>query len=372
MSAHGATQDPPLAEQLHAFTEVSRRLQDSYARLEEEMARVEAGLAPAGEAARLRHVLDALPVAVLALDGEGRIREHNAAACALLGPGLTGRLWREVAAQRLEQSPQGPRLADGRPLGLTTRPLPHGRGQVLVLADVTAPRRRGEAHRRLGTVAAAGELAGALAHQLRTPLATALLHAQQLQGHELPPERRQRAARALLDQLHRMEALVGEMLDFVRRRYAGDERFSLGRLLAELAASLGPQLAARGLRLETAPVPEVTIQGSPRVLLSALEALVDNAARVSPAGGRVTVAAGRVGDSVELRVGDQGPGVPERLRERIFDPFFSTREGGGGLGLALVRIIARAHGGEAWLARSDSRGSEFALRLPLAGAREEG
>ena len=98
----------------------------------------------------------------------------------------------------------------------------------------------------------------------------------------------------------------------------------------------------------------------------ALLGLVTNAAQAAPERGRVTVEAVREGTEVTLAVEDDGPGVPESERERIFEPFYSTRSDGHGLGLAVVRQIARAHGARLEVSSNGGAGARFSITLPLA------
>jgi signal transduction histidine kinase len=93
--------------------------------------------------------------------------------------------------------------------------------------------------------------------------------------------------------------------------------------------------------------------------------LLANAASFSPDGGEVLVSITQEGRSLRIGIQDQGSGVQEELREKLFDPFVSGREGGTGLGLALSRSLAQAHGGDLTLESSSSEGSEFRLTLPL-------
>jgi two-component system, OmpR family, sensor histidine kinase RstB len=133
-------------------------------------------------------------------------------------------------------------------------------------------------------------------------------------------------------------------------------------LAAEEAAQVGAELQADDARL--------VVPGDERLLRRALRNLLENARRYG--GDEVTLHAARAGAQVELRVCDRGPGVPEALRDRIFEPFFrlpghAEREGGVGLGLALVKQIAQRHGGSVRCeSRSDGPGSCFVLGLPAA------
>jgi signal transduction histidine kinase len=132
-------------------------------------------------------------------------------------------------------------------------------------------------------------------------------------------------------------------------------------LAAEEAAQVGAELQAVQARL--------SVPGDERLLRRALRNLLENAKRYG--GGEITLHAARVASRIELRVCDRGAGVPEALRERIFEPFFrlpghAEREGGVGLGLALVKQIAQRHGGTVRCEANVGGGSCFVLSLPAA------
>ena len=117
-------------------------------------------------------------------------------------------------------------------------------------------------------------------------------------------------------------------------------------------------------------LPAVAVDGA-RVV-EALGNLIDNALRVTPSGGAVTVGVARAGDAARLSVADEGPGVSAEDRDAVWDRFFSRRRvgeagGGMGLGLAIVSEIAHAHGGEVFLEDAPEGGAVFGLTLPISG-----
>jgi signal transduction histidine kinase len=107
------------------------------------------------------------------------------------------------------------------------------------------------------------------------------------------------------------------------------------------------------------------VMADARQIEQAVGNLAQNALQAMPEGGRLTLGTRRVRDQVEITVRDTGPGVPEELRARIFEPFYSTKASGTGLGLPLVREITAAHGGQCSLESAPGEGSCFVLSLPL-------
>jgi len=196
-------------------------------------------------------------------------------------------------------------------------------------------------------------------HELRSPLARMKMALAMIE--EATPAQRDRLKREIDANIAELDALVEEVLLASRLDAAGTldkhERVSLLALAAEEAAHV--DAAAHGEDLHTL--------GDERLLRRAVRNLLENARRYGGGSIEAEVAKGSAG--IELRVNDRGPGVPEAYRERIFEAFFrlpghAEREGGVGLGLALVRQIAQRHGGSVRCLPREGGGSSFVLALP--------
>lgn len=210
-----------------------------------------------------------------------------------------------------------------------------------------------------------GEVAAKLAHQLRTPLAAALLYAGHLGRPQLQEVDRIRFADKTVNRLRYLERLIQDMLLFVKGQQGQVSVFSVNGVVDELIQVMEPQAALLGIRLEVHESSEdVPVEADRQALSGALINLLENAVQASPPGGVVRLVVG-IGDSfVSYRVQDQGPGIPEAARERLFEPFFTTRSEGSGLGLAIVKQTADAHGGWVELESEPGKGSVFILYLP--------
>jgi signal transduction histidine kinase len=202
-------------------------------------------------------------------------------------------------------------------------------------------------------------------HELRSPLARMKMALSLMEDRTTNAAQRERLAHELRTNIGELDALVEEVL-LASRLDAQAAAFQprpldvIG-LAAEEAAQVGAELQAVDAQL--------TVPGDERLLRRALRNLLENAKRYG--GGQITLQAARSGARVELRVCDRGPGVPQGLRERIFEPFFrlpghAEREGGVGLGLALVKQIALRHGGAVRCEANAGGGSCFVLTLPAA------
>lgn len=233
----------------------------------------------------------------------------------------------------------------------------------LAAANAETQRLREQAERN-ARLAAMGEMAAQLAHQLRTPLAAALLYAGNLENPGLPEASRISIAQKTVGRLKHLERLIQDMLLFARGEALGRETFAVDDLFGELAHTLEPLARARGIEFALAPVPAgLEITGSRKALTGALTNLLENAVQAVGAGGRVSLGVGVSDDRLAFTVRDNGRGLPPDVLARLFEPFFTTRAEGTGLGLAIARGVARAHGGGIDVASEPGAGTEFVLTV---------
>lgn len=220
-------------------------------------------------------------------------------------------------------------------------------------------------HRRLSTV---GEMAATLAHQIRTPLTAALLYAGNARRNDLPPARRTAQLDKAIACMRDLERLIADMLQFARGARPAETRFTVAELFAGVEDALAP-IVDREQRLDIeAPAATCVIEGNRETLAGALINLANNALQAAGAGAHVRIGAETRPAAVLIRVQDNGPGVPAALRERIFEPFFTSRADGSGLGLAVARSVARAHGGELLLEDARCGHTTFTLQLTATTA----
>jgi two-component system sensor histidine kinase FlrB len=315
--------------------------------------------------ARLSSLLEALPGGVLVLDAEGLIRECNPAALALLGAPLIGLPYTEVFARA---APDAQPMVE--PVELRTRRFVNisrrrqeGGGEVVLIADVTESHLMQTLLARQQRLVTMGELAAGLAHQVRTPLATALLYASQINRAGSRVEEVARCADKTVESLRQLDRLVGDMLSFARGG-ASRELVSVSALLEQVAHWLRPALR-NGVRLTIrTEAPTLSVRANAPSLVSALLNLATNALQAAPGGLALELLARRAEPGrAQIVVSDDGPGVPPGLRARIFEPFFTTRTRGNGIGLVIVKRVVEAHAGSVRL-EDTARGATFVIDLP--------
>ena len=216
-------------------------------------------------------------------------------------------------------------------------------------------------------MAAVGRVATSVAHDLRSPLGGIVRSAEFLARPEISPETRQKLSRAIVSLAQRLINASQEILDYVRGGKLPLHRAptALPDFLDQVLQVMEVDFADRGIEV----VRDCRYTGS--VVMDAdriaqvIYNIAANARDVMPHGGTFTVSTRQVSESVELAFSDTGPGVPEELAERIFEPFFTAgKRQGAGLGLAIARRIVAEHGGELRLEGGEGRGATFVISLP--------
>ncbi|MEF9898537.1 MAG: ATP-binding protein [Pseudomonas sp.] len=369
---------------LGLFDQVSSQLSASFNLLEARVTELKGELAVVSDqrmaelaekerlANRLQNLLDLLPGGVIVIDAQGRVREANPAACDLLGEPLVGELWRVVIARSFaprEDDGHEVSLRDGRRLSIATRSLDAEPGQLVLLNDLTETRHlQGELarHERLSSL---GRMVASLAHQIRTPLSAALLYASHLAEHDLPLHTRQRFAGNLKERLHELEHQVRDMLVFARGELPLTDRLTPKALFQALQQAAQPHVQGHAVRWQCdSHLGELLCNRD--TLVGALLNLIENALQAGSEPARLKIHLYRRGQLLRLCVSDAGAGIDSALLERLGEPFLTTKATGTGLGLAVVKAVARAHQGSLQLRSRPGRGTCALVTLPLIDALE--
>ncbi len=384
------------------FNQMSEQLADSYHLLENRVAELNEELSSLSDrrlqelaekeklANRLESLLNFLPGGVVVLDSSGRVSESNPAAIDLLGEPLQGELWRDVIVRSFAPR-QGDghevSLRDGRLISIQTRNL-GADGQIILLTDQTETRRlQGELsrHERLSAL---GKMMGALAHQIRTPLSSAMLYAGHLCSGKLDEVRRQQFSEKILGRLNNIERQVQDMLFYVKGELALNDVISVAQLQSDLAEAMEVPLMTSGSSCEwIINCREHYIQCNRDALIGALLNLVNNAIQAADnkatlriefnlyphalnpqiaSNTQLNAALAPEEQRLWIRVCDKGPGMSAELLASVGDLFVTTKAQGTGLGLSVVKAVARAHHGKFLLQSTVGKGTCASLLLPFA------
>ncbi|MCF6283047.1 MAG: ATP-binding protein [Candidatus Polarisedimenticolaceae bacterium] len=387
MSVETAEREQALHDAFHQFNQASEQLAGSYQQLQSQIVQLSGELSTVCDerlqqlvekeriADRLAGLLEALPAAVVVLDGNNKIVDFNQAAVALLGLPLEGELWSVVwdnirrRAQRdtpVDDSSSLP--VNGQLISITERNLGQEPGRILVLVDVTETRQLQERLNHQERLSAMGEMAAQLAHQIRTPLSSALLYTSHLSRSDIDATQRRRFSERLRSRLQHVERQINDMLSFSKNGVSNVEYLSLSSLLDEFIHNCEPQLEAAGAEMILHDMTDcsLNILGNRDALLGALNNLLTNALEHGADHVEVTLSyAENDLERVSIRVKDNGSGVPVDLQDRLFEPFFTTRSDGTGLGLAVVQNVLLHHQGEVKLEQTSEPGAAFCLLLPI-------
>jgi two-component system sensor histidine kinase SenX3 len=267
-----------------------------------------------------------------------------------------------------------PRRGAGRGEGLavSARVAPLGSRLVLLLVEDLTEARRIEAVRR--------DFVANVSHELKTPVGALSLLSEAVMDASDDPEAVNRFAGRMQIEATRLTSLVQEIIDLSRvqddNALVDAEPVAVDDLVAEAVDRCRQPANSKQITMATGTTPDLYIWGNRGQLAAALGNLVENAVNYSPARTRVGIAGRRItasgGDRIEISVTDQGIGISERDRERVFERFYrvdparSRATGGTGLGLSIVKHVAASHGGEVTVWSVEGQGSTFTLRLPEA------
>ncbi|WP_407565720.1 sensor histidine kinase [Streptomyces sp. 184] len=270
------------------------------------------------------------------------------------------------------------RSGRGEALAVSARVAPLGSRLVLLLVEDMTEARRIEAVRR--------DFVANVSHELKTPVGALSLLSEAVMDAAEDPEAVERFAGRMQGEATRLTSLVQELIDLSRVQnddpLEDAEPVRVDELVAEATERCRQQAGAKQITIATGGQAALRVWGHRGQLAAALGNLVENAVNYSPARTRVGIAARRLpaggGDLIEIAVTDQGIGISEKDRERVFERFYrvdparSRATGGTGLGLAIVKHVAASHGGEVTVWSAEGQGSTFTLRLPEAARPKSG
>ncbi len=370
MSTHNPQTDNTSIEHLQRSFEQHNRLSASLTESIEQLNTTASQIQPDSDrsAQQLRALIDAIPGGVVVLDPQGLVVESNATAATLLGEPLSCQPWRDVVHRVfLTELDQGElKTEDGRQYSISTRPLGYAPGQILLLSDVTQTRQLQRAAQQNLHLTTMGKMMASLAHQIRTPLASTMLYLSQVVEGDMDADTSQIFSEKALARIKHVEKMINDMLVFAHGGRFNMSQFSIGELTAELRDQLRPhleqchaQLCINGDDLQA------LLRGNKDALLGALGNLCMNALDAADQAAVIHIKITfTLRGMLSIVVRDNGCGFDAGTRKHLFDPFFSTKEDGTGLGLAVVKSVIESHQGRIAVASRPGKGCRFRIFLP--------
>ncbi len=335
----------------------------------------------------LERVFQSSAAALLICDARGRVLRCNRKATSLLGRAENVTVGRELA-ELLELPAEWrtvlPETASGVPVrfllgeawrsglvsiaALETEP-GNFDGRIVALDDISEQLSLEQRLAQQERFAALGRLAAGLAHEVNTPVTGIASYAQLLRDLTPPDDPREPLVVKLEEQAFRVSRIVTNLMELARPAGFERRRCDLAAIVAAEVAKLAPEAARQGVRLASRADGPAHLDGNEVQLELVTHNLLRNALQATPRGGLVEAAVRRADGAVRLTVTDTGEGVPEELRERMFEPFVTTRQGRGGtgLGLAITRDIVRAHRGTITVRAREGGGTVVEVVLPEGG-----
>ena len=281
--------------------------------------------------------------------------------------------------------PEGQRLYLGFSISPLTGPDGSLMGYTLIFQDISKFKEMEEQMIRFDKMAAIGQLAAGMAHEIRNPLTSLTGSIQMLKSELLPDSSNERLMNIILRESERLNSLITDFLLFATPPKTNKTPVRIGKVIDETIDLFRNSLESQdGIRIIQAPVPEdVVIRVDPDQIRQVLWNLLINAAQAMPNGGEVRIALEKKKDGYlssgslrptrskstagwKISLSDSGCGIPLEEREKIFEPFYTTKDGGTGLGLSIVHKIIENHKGVIRVESDVGKGSTFSIFLPAA------
>lgn len=329
-----------------------------------------------GELALLRQqnqqtqqVIDVMPTGMIILDGNGIVVKLNQMAQQLLDEPILGQAWFEVIKRSFKPRADDwheVSLKDGRRVKLEITALGNQPGQLIMITDLTETRLLQDKLGQLQRLSSLGRMVSKLAHQIRTPLSAAILYGANLSNKKLTESARDNFQSKLVSRLQDLEQQVNDMLLFAKSgKQAVVEPISINQLIEQAKQSIEPQITEADAKVNLHFCQQgCEILGNVTALSGAIQNLIHNSIAVIKSNAVIDISAYCKDEHAYISVRDNGQGISAELADKIFEPFYTSRSQGTGLGLAVVKSVANAHQGEVRLLSQPGEGAHFCLKIP--------
>jgi len=326
---------------------------------------------------KLQHLLSILPSAVIILDGRGVVVQCNTAATTILGGPLLNQKWLSVVQRCFKpQNDDGHEvsLTNGKKVKVETRALDYEPGQLILLTDLTETRHLQRQLSQNERLTYLGRMMASLAHQIRTPLSAAMLHAANLQNEGLSQGQVIKFSHRLQQRLQLVERQVNDMLMFVRHGKSSHQSFEWLEVVEQVEQLSQASIGYREILFNSQhPHQSIFLCGSCDDLVGAIQNICDNAIAALAEVEHASISFSSILSNGKLIVSiqDNGCGIHPKNIESIFEPFYTSKDRGTGLGLAIVKKVIESHHGKIRVESEPNIGSKFIITLPLTKSFEQ-
>jgi signal transduction histidine kinase len=373
-----------LSEAFQNFTTASKSLETYYEMLQDKVryltnelerknSRLNEALADAENSKdHLNAVLYNLEEAIIVVDPDDRVTMINKSAEELLGLSADKTIGNTFTDLDFDINKDGSEtllLANGKKYNII---LSHSavvdsggiqRGSVVLIKDITRLRELEVRHERNLRLISMGEMAAKIVHEIRNPLCSIELFSSML-AKELRDTDHKKLAEGILTGISSLNNILTNMLFFARPHRPVMKNIRLDKVIEDSLELFTPLLESRKVRIESSLV-ESDISGDAELLKQVFMNIIINGVQSMPEGGDISLIMKNNRESVDVDISDKGKGIKQEYLEKIFDPFFSTKDTGTGLGLAIASKIMQNHGGYIKVLSEEDRGSTFSLVFPL-------
>lgn len=378
-----------LNEAFHNFTEASKNLQTYYEKLREKVhyltqelenknIQLNRAILEVGESKDyLQAVLQSIGEAIIVLDQEDRVTMLNRAAEELLCSSkqdIAGMSFSDLAFN-IENTSSGTRLTVNDTvydviLSRSTVSGPEGsvRGYVILVKDITRIKDLERQYERNQRLIAMGEMAAKIVHEIRSPLCSIELFATML-SNDLRDTAHSEMASGISTGIKSLNNILTNMLFFAKPQKPAFRDIELSEAITESVNMLIALIQIRGIKL-IQNTPQMVVRSDMELLKQVFMNIILNAVQAMPGGGILKITADKADEYVTVSVIDDGEGINPENIEKIFDPFFSTKDKGTGLGLAIAHKIMQTHSGFIRAYRNQEKGSTFCVSFPNADVKK--